>query len=606
MAATLIFQAAKLGDIPYLIQELDWAARRLDEAQPTPGRIFGVSGGNLSALAFGLALAARRTPQTWGKAAQAIADLRHFLQNARSGDLRRPIIPSNGFYDLSPLRKFVAARLVAYSGRSDWRVSELGLPLYLCAMDHDAVLTMFGPPDESLQCDYQFVHIGPPQDAPLLDALIAGLSTLLSTDTVQVNGQWYYDCRPAISDAGAIVFDLQASDPRPIQRTIPYTRIRPWKLNWFTSSFVMHSANERNQALLADDYLDLQARLAEARQGQAALQDGPVVYHVDLPYVGSTEASTNMRQSVEQRETLTARFRSLLAGQLDGFPFEQPANVIYGAGGFSGILAGLTTTSAVDQGFARGGGEIRQIYGVSAGVLNGFFHAVKVAAARHPDLYTPAAQHALEDLDQFMAHCEPQKIIAINKNPLKFWVGWGNLGPLEQFLTERLAAYTGSKHAEQITFDDIALPMTVTAARTDGFTEFMGMTQPARRFTWPRTGAQGRLWEVINSPVVKALIAGWSMNTYILPAELNGQHYTDGGSVFYDVGLFVALFDAEPTNLLNIHLDDPEGHSYNLPHHPNLVKVVFETHNYAFPEERRRMRLITDLQFEYFRTKRAA
>ena len=47
---------------------------------------------------------------------------------------------------------------------------------------------MYGPPDDSLQCDHGFIHIDPPQDAPLLDALIAGLSTLLSTDTNPVNG----------------------------------------------------------------------------------------------------------------------------------------------------------------------------------------------------------------------------------------------------------------------------------------------------------------------------------------------------------------------------------------------------------------------------------
>jgi hypothetical protein len=55
------------------------------------------------------------------------------------------------------------------------------------------------------------------------------------------------------------------------------------------------------------------------------------------------------------------RFRELLDGQLEGFPFDQPANVIYGAGGFSGILAGLVTTRAVDAGFGRGGGQVQQV-----------------------------------------------------------------------------------------------------------------------------------------------------------------------------------------------------------------------------------------------------
>ena len=67
--------------------------------------------------------------------------------------------------------------------------------------------------------------------------------------------------------------------------------------------------------------------------------------------------------------------------------------------------------------------------------------------------------------------------------------------------------------------------------------------------------------------MVKAILAGWSMNTYIVPTELNGQQYTDGGGTFYDQGLMVACLDQELTNLLNIHLDEPEGHSYNLPPH---------------------------------------
>ena len=390
----------------------------------------------------------------------------------------------------------MASRLRAYTGRDDWRISELGVPLYLCSVDHDAIFCMYGPPDDSLQCDYPFVHIPPPQDATLLDALIAGLSTLLSTDAQMVNGAWRFDCRPSIVDAGAIVADLEAADPRPILRARPLAAVRRWPVNWFTSSFIMHSSHERNQPLLAESYLDLLGRQRELKEALAQAPRArhprplpPVVGHVDLPYIGSTEASTNMRQSVENRVALTARFREILDGQLDSFPFDQPANVIYGAGGFSGILGGMVATRAVDEGFARGGGEVRQIYGVSAGVLNGFFHAVQLAAARHPDLYTPAARRALDDLETFMAHCEAGKIVAVNLNPVKFWTGWANLGPLEGFLLERLAAYTGSKHPGQITFDDIALPLTVTAARTDGYTEFFGMTKPARGFEW-----SGRAW----------------------------------------------------------------------------------------------------------------
>jgi hypothetical protein len=601
--ATIIFQSAKLGDHAWIVKELDWADSLLNKGANT-GSVFGVSGGNLPALAFGLALAARKTPQTWRRAHNAIADFRAFLGSARSHNLHAlKLNPGYGFYTLKPLRRRISGLLRTYTGRDDWNVSDLGIPLYLCTLDRDAIFRMYGPPDDSLQCDYGYIHIPPPQDAPLLDALTASLSTLLSTDSNPVNGEWRFDCRPAIADAGAIIADLQSADPRPILRAQPYTSIRKWKLNWFTSSFVMHSAHERNQTLLAGQYLDLLGRqicLQEqvsksATRNLPPVSPSPVVGHLDLPYIGSTEAVTNMRQSVENRVELTTRFQEILNGQLDSFPFEQPANVIYGAGGFSGILAGMIATREVDRGFARGGGEIRQIYGISAGVLNGFFHAVQLAAGRHPDLYKPAALHALDDLESLMAHASPAKFIAINHNPLKFWKGWGNLKPLEEFLLDRLAAYTGSKHPGDITFDDIGLPLTVSASRTDGFPDYFGMTQPARSFVW-----EGRSWEIISAPIVRSILAGWSMNTYILPTEINGQQYTDGGGTFYDQGLMVACFDKELTNLLNIHLDEPEGNSYNLPTHMNLLNILFDTHNLSFPEERRRMRRITDLLYEHF------
>jgi hypothetical protein len=58
--------------------------------------------------------------------------------------------------------------------------------------------------------------------------------------------------------------------------------------------------------------------------------------------------------------------------------------------------------------------------------------------------------------------------------------------------------------------------------------------------------------------------------------------------------------DTDLTNMLNIHLDEPEGHSYNLPARPSLLRLLFDTHNYNFPEERRRMRLLSDLLYEHF------
>jgi hypothetical protein len=91
------------------------------------------------------------------------------------------------------------------------------------------------------------------------------------------------------------------------------------------------------------------------------------------------------------------------------------------------------------------------------------------------------------------------------------------------------------------------------------------------------------------------------MNTYIVPTVLSDQSYRDGGGSFYDPALFVACLDPSLTNLLNIHLDEPEGHSYHLPARPNLLRIVFDTHNYTFPEERRRMRLLIDLLYKHYR-----
>jgi predicted acylesterase/phospholipase RssA len=613
----VIFQSAKLGDIPQILCELDRAEALLHEDVKV-GRVYGISGGALVALAFGLALAAQRDPVRWGKARSAPTDLAAFLRHAHSRDIRAfNLDPLYGPFNLDPLRRWVCKRLRAYAGRDDIALSALGVPLYLCAMDGDGTFTLIGPADASLQFQYHWAHIGPPRDARVVDALVAAVSTMLSTEPTLVttethpDGEWFRDCRPAIVDAGALVADLEASAPRPILRTQPYTPIRSWKLNWITSPFIMHSKSERNHVLLTAHYLDLLDRhsalegahrelcTAAARAGIPTYDPPPDslprLGHIDLPYVGSTEASTNMRQTVEHKDALTERFERLLAGQPEDFSFDRPANVIYGAGGASGILAGLVATRAVNAKFERGGGTIRQIYGVSAGVINGFFHAVQIAAAHHPDLYTPAAQNALTDLENFLAHIEPKRIVRANLNPARFCQGWTNLGPLEAFLLDRLRAYTGSAHPAQIAFDDIALPLTITVSRADGFIDLLGMAGPDRHM---RFG--GHSWSVRSVPIARAIVAGWSMNTYIEPTRLGDQIYVDGGGTFYDPALFVACLDPHMTNLLNIHVDDPESHSYNLPPRLNLVGVVFETHNYIFPEERRRMRLLSDRLYAHY------
>jgi hypothetical protein len=72
------------------------------------------------------------------------------------------------------------------------------------------------------------------------------------------------------------------------------------------------------------------------------------------------------------------------------------------------------------------------------------------------------------------------------------------------------------------------------------------------------------------------------------------------GAVHFMIALFVACLDERLTNLINIHLDDPEGHSYNLPTRPNLINILLDTHNYTFPEERRRMFLLANRLYRHF------
>lgn len=604
--SSIIFQAGKLGHLDAIFQELDWAQARLSERDEID-RIYGISGGALTALAFALAISSRRQRDQFKNYTNAIVDMASFVLNARSHNIRKlNFNPWYGFNNLKPLRRWIERYLLGYELNPGLMISALPIDLYLCAGDQDGTFSIFGPPDPELQFVYTWVRVGPPQDAPLVDALIAALSTSLSTEPAQVKGSLYRDCRPAINDASAIIADLEANSPRSIIVRPPHTPAPPWRLNWITSSFIMHRHHERNQAILARYYTDLLERhqalessvIDAGRSSPAPQIDGPKtpqVTHIDLPYIGSTEAFTNMRQSVAEKEALMNRFKKLLAGQFNHFDFSQSTNVIYGAGGFSGILAGLVTTRQVEVGFVEGGGRIEQIYGVSAGVLNGFFHAIQVAAQDHPGMYTPAAENALDDLERFFEHVSPRKIASMNLNPLCFWQGWANLNPLERFIRDRLGAYTRASEPETLTFDDIQLPLTVAVARDDGFTDFLGMTQPERHMSFA-----GSVIRVQSANIVRAVIAGWSMNTYIHPTSIGDQKYRDGGGSFYDPALFSACMDDHLQNLLNIHLDEPEGHSYNLPDRPNLLRLLFDTHNYNFPEERRRMRFITDLLYRHF------
>ena len=88
---SVIYQAAKLGDVPQLLQDFEMA-RRLDSEGTPIGRIYGNSSGALVALAHGLVLTARAHPDRFApQAASALADFEAFFRAARSRDIRRQI-----------------------------------------------------------------------------------------------------------------------------------------------------------------------------------------------------------------------------------------------------------------------------------------------------------------------------------------------------------------------------------------------------------------------------------------------------------------------------------------------------------------------------------
>ncbi|HSQ27207.1 MAG TPA: hypothetical protein VLM80_08775, partial [Anaerolineales bacterium] len=76
--STLIFQAAKLGDPVHIMEEILRARQILDQRTPV-SRVYGISGGALTALAFAFAYSAQKDPQRWGVASSALDDFYQFL-----------------------------------------------------------------------------------------------------------------------------------------------------------------------------------------------------------------------------------------------------------------------------------------------------------------------------------------------------------------------------------------------------------------------------------------------------------------------------------------------------------------------------------------------
>ncbi len=596
---TLIYQAAKLGDIPYLIKDFELASRLDSEGIPI-GRIYGNSSGALVALAHGLVLSARTDPDRFKPGAgNALDDFEAFFRTAKSRQIRRLNWRgmSYGFYNLNPLKRWLTARLLDYTGRDDLTLSDLAVPVYLCVQDKDGYPVFFGPPDDDLKAVYHNCSTRI-EDAPIIDACIAALSTLLSTDAYPVNGHYYKDGRPVFADISPMVLDMEASDPRPIIKSEPYTPIPDWKPWAMSQPFIMHRWHERNQVDLASAY---NALLARHRELQATLAEpdpsGPQIKHVRLPYIGSTEASTNMRDSVANQDQMIKTFRELGIPQLDGYDFAQPTTLIYGAGGFSGILAGLVMTRAVDERDAN----VQRIFGCSAGVINGLFHGVALGVRRHPDLYTSEANDALTHLVEFFNALTPNSLYRMNRSPRKLIRAIGNADPFRDQIAHYLERWTGCKDGHSLTFEDIQLPFYAVGARgSDGYLDVFGVSGDLEmQFA-------GRTMRPINCPIVDAMVGGMAQPFYITPPVIEGETYFDGGAAFYDIELFAAAMEPELLSMLSIHVVGPPDYSFGFDERPTLLRVIFDTHNFTFPEERRRMTAIINLLYEHEKLRRQA
>ena len=276
----------------------------------------------------------------------------------------------------------------------------------------------------------------------------------------------------------------------------------------------MHRWHERNQEELTGYYDDLLLRHRQAlaaRRARAAPAGARRRWCATwtIPYVGSTELGTNMRREPgPQGGAHRASSRPWARRSWTGFDFSRPFNLIYGAGGFSGLLAGLVMSRLIDERQAN----IQRIYGCSAGVLNGLFHAVVLGARRRPDLYTAEAANGLADLEEFFQRISPSLLYSVNKTPRSLYRALVNFGPLRRELARYLERWTGRPHGEAITFQDIELPFYAAGARgSDGYLDIFGMPDGLEM------EFAGRTLRPINCPIVDAIVGGMAQPFYITP-----------------------------------------------------------------------------------------
>lgn len=136
------------------------------------------------------------------------------------------------------------------------------------------------------------------------------------------------------------------------------------------------------------------------------------------------------------------------------------------------------------------------------------------------------------------------------------------------------------------------------ARGSDGYPDFLGAPDDLEmRFA-------GRTIRPANAPIADAIVGGMAQPFYITPPVIHGETYFDGGGAYYDIGLFPAAMEREPILLLDLHFAEPPNHSYGLDERPNLVRILFDTHNFTLPEDRRRMRRMVNLFYDYVSLRR--
>ncbi|NDJ53492.1 MAG: patatin-like phospholipase family protein [Chloroflexi bacterium] len=621
---SVIYQAGILRRPEHILRDIA-LAERLD-AQGLPiERMVGSAGGALVALMHGIKRSAQLRPDHYDQTASAALDgLRSLLEARRKQHYQQVnwrALPY-GLKNLSALRRWLIERLTRYTGRDGaaLRLSELALPVYLVAGDKDGFPVFFGPEDQSLHIDYHNFSLRT-EEAPAVEACLAALSILLQYDAVQVNGAHYKSIRPGMPDLTPTLFDMQRADPRPILCNQPDTPLIKAPISTVTTPFHMHRWYERNQSWLADHYLDLIRRIEALRtaadrlveSGRAAGQHELIdasdrwedpqpleAAHTRVQYLTSTELFKDIEIAVREQDRFIAMAEEIGGPQLATFDFDRPFDIFYGAGGLSSILIELGFTRLFKDRAAGHASRVRRVSGASAGVLNAFFHAINLAANRHPDLYLPAAQNSLDDLYDLFDGLHANDLFEVNwLKPWRFPRSLGNSDPLRRTLRRLLTKWTGSSDPEALTFEDLKLPLLVSAARaSDGVPAFLGMPGDQQ------TVFGGTVIRPVNGPVIQSVLAGMAVPLY-LPAERIGDDiYLDVGAGFFDATLLFCTLAREPASILSIHLGEPPGYSFGYPERTLLSRSLFDTHTYQIPEQRRRSYEAVNRLYEYFGLRR--